>query len=221
MQPVTMRPSQRGVRKPLPAGSFVMAPEGQASVTSATLECGIEPSSAAAAGVLSTSSRRGHVPGGCHHHAVSNDRPACCVKLVAVLDPPEGRDRCPGSEFCAPVLQVGHERVDHMAEAAADPKEERLRLRAGAWDRPRGVARQRSQCPRHTAVSNECPCHLGCHDDKRELVEATGVDTAEQRVHEALDELPAEPCFEDRGPLDSGPPGFLASAALVPVWPAT
>ena len=56
-------------------------------------------------------------------------------------------------------------------------------------------------------------CHLGCHDDERELVEATGVDAAEQGIDESFDQLPAEPALEDGGGAPLGAAGVVCGGS--------
>ena len=55
VHPVSSHPALLGTRKPLPCRRPRTASASQATVTTETLECGIDPSSAAAAGASSTS----------------------------------------------------------------------------------------------------------------------------------------------------------------------
>ena len=60
------------------------------------------------------------------------------------------------------------------------------------------------QSAHHAPLADERSRDLGGDDRQRQLIDAPGVDAAEQRVDEPLDNLPAEPAFEDRGGVPLG-----------------
>ena len=205
VQPVTIRPSQRGTRNPLPVGSPGIASDGpgEGDERDARVRDRAELGGRRRGAV--DEQPRGDVPGRREHDAVRDDRPACRLELVAVLGSPQGRDRCAGLGVSRP-----GPRRSATSASTMRPSPPRIPRKNGrglgarrSRRRPRRVAGQQPQRAGHAAVADERPCHLGGHDDERELVEATGVDAAEQGVDEPLDKLAAEPASRGSRPLST------------------
>ena len=133
------------------------------------------------------------------HDAVGNDRPGWGVELVAVPGPTKcgyGRARF---QSHVQALKLSDDRVDDAAEPASHAEEERP---GSTPERRRGggaVSHHEPEGAGHAAVSDESLRDLGGHDHEGQVVQPTGVDTAEQRVDQSFDELASEPSFEDRG----------------------
>jgi len=191
VQPVMIRPSQRGTRKPLPCGRS-WPPEATRGERNER-DAGVRDRSElrrAATGALSTSRptrRRTRVPR--EHDSIRDDCPvraSCVFELVA-------RSWLAGGPLPLRLLELhalgpaGPRRA--LRRYGPSPprisEEEGPDLGTGAR-RGLGVLRANSLSARsHAAMADESPCHLGGYDDERELVETAGVDGRRARGRRA------------------------------------